>query len=88
MERLPLHVYFPVHYSPMCSFTSAVLTPAVCDVSDRQACVGFTLSEVRCPFRKVPRLRGVDVDSPAFNVAVIEYGGGTCVELGCTGQSI
>jgi hypothetical protein len=59
----------------MCSFTLAVLTPAERDVSDRRACIGFMLSEVCCPPRKVPRLRGVGLDLPAFNIAVMGYGG-------------
>jgi hypothetical protein len=36
-----------------------------------------------CPLRMVPRLRGVGVDSPVLNCAVMGYGGGTCAESGC-----
>jgi hypothetical protein len=35
-----------------------------------------------CLFPDFP-FRGVGVDSPVFNTAVMEYGGGTCVKLGC-----
>jgi uncharacterized membrane protein len=41
---------------------------------------GRALRLMFCPPRKVPRLRGVGVDLPAFNIAVLGYGGGTCVE--------
>jgi hypothetical protein len=31
----------------------------------------------------VPLLQGVGVDSQVFNIVVMGYSGGTCVELGC-----
>jgi hypothetical protein len=36
-----------------------------------------------CPLGLVTLLQGVGVDSQVFNIAVMGYGGGTRVELGC-----
>jgi hypothetical protein len=41
-------VYFLIYLSPLCRFTSAVLTPAVRDVSDTRTCIDFMAVQSYC----------------------------------------